>query len=170
MATPRSRPSRPRAPTAPSRNNLGFLLSKAGQRWNEVPAERFAARGFAEVRPAYGSILIPLSEEDGLPMSEWARGAQLSNRTLATPVPRLERDGLIERRSDPGDGRAALVFLTRRSRAFEPVAAAVLAELDDEVARLVSTRDLDTTTRVLHALMDLGRDGAVGRPKALPPK
>jgi len=170
MATPRSRPSRPRAPTAPSRNNLGFLLSKAGQRWNEVLAERFAARGFAEVRPAYGSILIPLFEEDGLRMSELARRAQLSKQTLTTLVPRLERDGLIERRSDPGDGRAALVFLTRRSRAFEPVAAAVLAELDDEVARLVSTRDLDTTMRVLHALMDLGRDGAVGRPKALPPK
>ena len=72
-------------------------------------------------------------------------------------VPRLERDGLIERRSDPGDGRAALVFLTTRARAFAPVAA-VLAELDDEVARLVSTRDLATTTRVLRALMDLDRE------------
>jgi len=158
MATPRSRPSRPRAPTAPSRNNLGFLLSKAGQRWNEVLAERFAARGFAEVRPAYGSILIPLFEEDGLRMSELARRAQLSKQTLTTLVPRLERDGLIERRSDPGDGRAALVFLTARARAFAPVAAAVLIELDDELARLVSTRDLATTTRVLRALIDLGRD------------
>jgi hypothetical protein len=49
---------------------------------------------------------------------------------------------------------------THRSRAhaFAPVAAAVLAELDDEVARLVSTRDLATTTRVLRALMDLDRE------------
>src|SRR5713101_3232390 len=133
MATPNSTPGRPGAPTAPSRNNLGFLLSKAGQRWNEVLAERFAARGFAEVRPAYGSILIPLFEEDGLRMSERAR---LSKQTLTTLVPRLERDGLIERRGDPGDGRAALVFLTARARAFAPVAAAVLAELDDEFARL----------------------------------
>jgi DNA-binding MarR family transcriptional regulator len=158
MARRRSTPARPGTPTAPSRNNLGFLLSKAGQRWNEVLAERFAARGFAEVRPAYGSILIPLFEEDGLRMSELARRARLSKQTLTTLVPRLERDGLIERRGDPGDGRAALVFLTTRARAFAPVAAVVLAELDDEVARLVSTRDLATTTRVLRALMDLDRD------------
>ena len=158
MARPRSTPTRPATPTAPSRNNLGFLLSKAGQRWNEVLAKRFAARGFAEVRPAYGSILIPLFEEDGLRMSELARRARLSKQTLTTLVPRLERDGLIERRDDPGDRRAALVFLTTRARAFAPVAAAVLTELDDEVARLVTRRDLATTTRVLPALMDLDRD------------
>jgi len=158
MARPRPTPTRSATATAPSRNNLGFLLSKAGQRWNEVLAKRFAARGFAEVRPAYGSILIPLFEEDGLRMSELARRARLSKQTLTTLVPRLERDGLIERRGDPGDGRAALVFLTARARAFAPVAAAVLTELDDEVARLVSVRDLATTTRVLRALMNLGRD------------
>ena len=158
MARERATPTRPRTPTTLSRDNVGFLLSKAGQRWNEVLAERFATHGFAEVRPAYGSILIPLFEEDGLRMSELARRARLSKQTLTTLVPRLERDGLIERRGDPGDGRAALVFLTARARAFAPVAAAVLAELDDEVARLVSTRDLATTTRVLRALMDLGRD------------
>lgn len=158
MARPRSTPTHPGTPTALSRHNLGFLLSKAGQQWNEVLAERFAAHGFAEVRPAYGSILIPLFEEDGLRMSELARRAQLSKQTLTTLIPRLERDGLIERRGDPGDGRAALVFLTVRARAFAPVAASVLAELDDDVARLVSKRDLATTRRVLHALMDLGRD------------
>src|SRR5260221_10501866 len=130
MARPRCMPTRPGTPTATSRNNLGFLLSKAGQQWNEVLAERFAARGFAEVRPAYGSILIPLFEEDGLRMSELARRARLSKQTLTTQVPRLERDGLIERRGAPGDGRAALVFLTARARAFAPVAAAVLAGLD----------------------------------------
>src|SRR5437879_8022789 len=107
MARPRSTPTRPRTPTAPSRSNVGFLLSKAGQRWNEVLAERFAAGGFAEVRPAYGSILIPLFEEDGQRMSELARRARLSKQTLTTLVPRLERDGLIERRDDPGEiGRA----------------------------------------------------------------
>src|SRR5437879_7961247 len=135
MARPRSTPTRPGTPTAPSRNNVGFLLSKAGQRWNEVLAERFAARGFPEVRPAYGSILIPLFEEDGLRMSELARRARLSKQTLTTLVPRLERDGLIDRRSDPGDGRATLLFLTARARAFAPVAAALLARPHDEDAR-----------------------------------
>ena len=59
-----------------TRDDLGFLLAKASQRWNELLNERFAAAGFPEVRPAYGSLLIPLYEEDGLRQGELARRAQ----------------------------------------------------------------------------------------------
>ena len=48
-----------------NRDNLGFLLAKASQRWNDLLYERFVAEGFPEVRPSYGSVLIPLFEEDG---------------------------------------------------------------------------------------------------------
>ena len=51
-----------------TRENLGFLLAKASQRWNELLHERFVAAGYPEVRPSYGSILLPLFEEDGLRM------------------------------------------------------------------------------------------------------
>ena len=142
---------------APSRDDLGFLLAKASQRWNELLAERFAARGFAEVRPAYGSILIPLYEEDGLRMGELARRALLSKQTMTTLVRRLERDGLVERRPDPDDARAALIFLTPRARAFEPVAAEALAELDREVAALVAPRERAALARALQRLLALGR-------------
>ena len=112
------------------RDDLGFLLAKAAQRWNELLAERFAAAGFGDVRPSYGSVLLPLFEEDGLRMGELARRARLSKQTMTEMIRRLERGGLIERRADPNDARASLIFLTARSRSFEPVAAAVLAELD----------------------------------------
>jgi DNA-binding MarR family transcriptional regulator len=103
------------------------------QRWNELLVERFTAQGYEDVRPSYGSVLLPLFEEDGLRMGELARRARLSKQAMTELVPRLERDGLVERRTDPSDGRASLIFLTARSRAFEPVAAAVLGELDDLV-------------------------------------
>ena len=53
-----------------TRENLGFLLAKASQRWNELLYERLVAAGFPDVRPSYGSILLPLFEEDGLRMGE----------------------------------------------------------------------------------------------------
>src|SRR5438552_5804371 len=37
---------------------------------SELLGERFAAYGYAEVRPAYGSILVPLFEEDALRLGE----------------------------------------------------------------------------------------------------
>ena len=113
-----------------TRDNLGFLLAKASQRWNELLYERFVAAGYPEVRPAYGSLLLPLLEEDGLRMGELARRARLSKQTMTTMVRLLERDGLARRRTDRADARASRVYLTARAKRFRPVAESVLADLE----------------------------------------
>jgi DNA-binding MarR family transcriptional regulator len=139
-----------------TRENVGFLLAKASQRWNELLYERFVAAGFPEVRPSYGSILVPLFEEDGLRMGELAVRARLSKQTMTTMVRLLARDGLVERRADPSDGRASLVFLTERARSFRPVAEATLAELDRLVVRTLSASGRDEVQAALRILADLG--------------
>src|SRR5256714_10827491 len=112
-----------------TRQNLGFLLAKASQRWNELLYERFAGAGFAEVRPAYGSILVPLFEEDRLRMGELARRARLSKQTMTTMVRLLQREELVRREPDPDDGRAFRIVLTAKARRFEPVAERTLTGL-----------------------------------------
>jgi DNA-binding MarR family transcriptional regulator len=143
-----------RTPRA-TRDNLGFLLAKAAQRWNELLAERFACEGFPEIRPSYGSLLLPLFEEDGLRMSELATRARLSKQTMTTMVRLLGRDGLVRREPDPADGRATRVYLTARSRSFEPVAERVLGELDALVRSRLSTTDLDRLKATLKGVMSL---------------
>ena len=137
------------------RDDVGFLLAKATQRWNELLASRFAAAGYADVRPSYGSILLPLYEEEGLRIGELARRARLSKQTLTDLVRRLERDGLVERRPDPSDARASLIYLTPRSRRFEPVAAATLGDLNRLVRARLSSRRLGELKTALRLLMDL---------------
>jgi DNA-binding MarR family transcriptional regulator len=138
-----------------TRENLGYLLAKASQRWNALLRERFAARGFGEVRPAYGSVLLPLFEQDGLRMSEIAARSRLSKQTMTTLVRATERAGLVARERDREDGRAFRIRLTARGRAFHPVAEDVLAELDQLVASSVSNFDLETTRRILKGVMTL---------------
>ena len=138
-----------------TRDNLGYLLAKASQRWNALLRERFAARGFGEVRPAYGSVLLPLFEQDGLRMSEIAARSRLSKQTMTTLVRATERAGLVARERDPEDGRAFRIRLTARGRAFHPAAEDVLAELDLLVASSVSAIDLETTRRILKGVMTL---------------
>ena len=145
-------------PPAVGRGDLGFLLAKATQRWNELLAERFAAAGYADIRPSYGSVLLPLFEEDGLRLGELGRRARLSKQTMTELVRRLERDGLVERRADPSDGRASLVYLTSRTRAFEPVAAEVLAELDLLVRRRLDDEGVEALKAALTELLNLGAD------------
>lgn len=152
-ATKTKVPARP--PSQLTRDNLGFLLAKASQRWNELLADAFAAAGFPEVRPSYGSILVPLYEEDGLRMGEIARRARLSKQTMTTMVRLLERDGLVERRSDPEDGRAARVFLTRRAQAFRPIAEATLGDLTRRARRRVGTATADAVNDALRQLTEL---------------
>ena len=139
-----------------SRNDVGFLLAKAVQRWNELLAQRFVEAGYAEVRPSYGSVLLPLFEEDGLRMGELARRARLSKQTMTEMIRRLEADRLVERRADPRDGRATLIYLTARSRKFEPVAEAVLAELDRLVRRRLNAEQVRELKAALRELIELG--------------
>jgi DNA-binding MarR family transcriptional regulator len=135
--------------------NLGFLLAKASQRWNELLAESFAERGFSEVRPSYGSVLLPLFEEDGLRIGQIAERARLSKQTMTTLVRLCERDGLVVRERDPRDARAFRIKLTKRAKAFQPVAGRILRELDRKVLAALGERQTTALRRALKGVMDL---------------
>jgi DNA-binding MarR family transcriptional regulator len=135
-----------------TRENLGYLLAKASQRWNELLQDGFAAAGFPEVKASYGSVLIPLFEEDALRMGEIARRARLSKQTMTTMVRLCERDGLVERRLDPDDRRATRVHLTAKAERFQPRAEDVLAALEREVESLLGRRTGLSLRRSLAAL------------------
>jgi DNA-binding MarR family transcriptional regulator len=135
-----------------TRENLGYLLAKASQRWNERLQQGFAEAGFPEVKASYGSVLIPLLEEDGLRMGEIARRARLSKQTMTTMVRLCEREGLVERRSDLDDRRATRVHLTEKARRFEPIAESVLVRLDRETRRAVGEERLELLRGALRLL------------------
>jgi DNA-binding MarR family transcriptional regulator len=135
-------------------DNLGFLLAKASARWNAALAQSFADRGFPEVRPAYGSILLPLFEEDCVRIGQLGERARLSKQTMTTLIAQMERDGLVRRRADTRDARARVVELTPRARRFQPVAEEVLADLDARVAEHLSTRTAAEVASALRRLID----------------
>lgn len=137
------------------RGDLGFLLAKATQHWNELLATRFAAAGYRDVRPSYGSVLLPLYEEDGLRIGELARRSHLSKQTMTEMIRRMERDGLVQRRPDPADGRASRIFLTARSHGFKPVAETALVELDQLARERLSPHRIDELRRALSELTGL---------------
>src|SRR5437867_3767349 len=139
-----------------TRHNLGFLLAKALQRWNELLAASFRRSGFAEVRPAYGSVLLPLFEEDGLRLGELAARSRLSKQAMTTLVRKLEARRLVVRRPDPADGRAGRVYLTHRSKRFHATAERVLATLDRLVGRRLSRQQLEALRDALTTLTTLG--------------
>ena len=135
--------------------NLGFLLAKASQRWNELLVERFAARGYPDVRPSYGSVLMPLFERDGLRLGDIAVRARLSKQSMTALVRQCEDDGLVRRRRDPADGRAFRVELTPAGREFGAVVDEILGELDALVLSALGRRQHDALARALKGVMEL---------------
>jgi MarR family transcriptional regulator, organic hydroperoxide resistance regulator len=140
-----------------TRENLGYLLAKASQRWNELLQAGFAEAGFPEVKASYGSVLIPLFEQDGLRMGEIARRTRLSKQTMTTMVRLCERDGLVERIPDPDDRRAMRVHLTAKAKRFRTRAEHVLGTLESQVETALGRRDSRNLRRSLADLQELGR-------------
>jgi DNA-binding MarR family transcriptional regulator len=143
------------SPAAGTTTNIGFLLAKASQRFNDLLVQRFAERGFPEVRASYGSVLVPLFERDGLRLGELAAVSRLSKQAMTGLVKLCEQDGLVVRERDVDDGRAFRVSLSARGRRFQAVADDVLHELDEELARLLGTRKHDALVEALKGVTDL---------------
>jgi DNA-binding MarR family transcriptional regulator len=138
-----------------TQTNVGFLLAKASQRFNERLVARFAERGFAEVRASYGSVLVPLFDAGPLRPGDIAARARLSKQSMTGLVAQCEAAGLVARERDPADGRAYRVSLTRRGRELQAVAEEALAELDRELVARLGRRRRDALVEALKGVMEL---------------
>jgi DNA-binding MarR family transcriptional regulator len=68
---------------------------------------------------------------------------------MTTMVRLVERDGLVKRRADVGDGRATRVFLTRTAQRFRPIAETVLTDLEVEAQKVGPASELKAVRRWL---------------------
>jgi DNA-binding MarR family transcriptional regulator len=136
------------------RDNLGWLLAKASQRWNQRLEEGFRNAGFASVRPSFGSVLVPLYEEDGLTMGELARRSGLSKQAMTTLVRAVEEAGLVTRERDSVDGRAFRVSLSTQGEELRPVAERVLGDLAGEMRSRLSGAELEQLADALRKVAE----------------
>ncbi|MCB2053097.1 MAG: MarR family transcriptional regulator [Geminicoccaceae bacterium] len=104
---------------------------------------RLFARGLqARIRPlglTTGTFpaLLELWERDGLTQKELVDRLDIEQATMANTLARMERDGLVVRRKDPGDGRVQRVWLTEKARDLRaPALAAAMAENEAALALL----------------------------------
>ena len=100
-------------------------------------ARLFARELQARIKPLGLSIgtfpaLLVLWEGDGLTQRELIERLDIEQPTMANTLTRMERDGLIQRRQDPTDGRAQRIWLTEPARALEGVATAAAESVNSQ--------------------------------------
>jgi len=147
-----------RVDDVPERTDLGYLLARASQRWDALLAERCRAHGFPEVRPAFGSILLPLFRKDGLRMGDLADRARIAKQSMTTLVRDAAKAGLVTRRIDPDDARSHRVWLTARAEQFRPVARLILDEMTSRLLEENDSHSVDVLVRSLATIKDLSLD------------
>jgi DNA-binding MarR family transcriptional regulator len=92
---------------------FGFMIKDVSQRY----VSRFEQHARAlSLTLADCRTLVLLESNEGLSQSALARLVNLQPMTMVRVVDRMERDGLLQRRSDPDDRRARRLYLTRRAR------------------------------------------------------
>lgn len=146
----RSRPRR----QWPGTDNFGTLLRDPALAINELVSERLAERGFADFRPAHGTIAQHIADR-GSRVTELAELAQVSKPTVVYLVNDLERLGYVERRPDPADGRAKLVCLTERGARAQAEARKIVAEIEKDWSRALGRQELASLRALLVRLHDL---------------
>lgn len=97
-------------------------------------------------------VMLALWQDGPMRSGELAARLSLPAHGLTPVLRRLESAGLLRRRREPGDGRAARIELTERGAALEGPAAAVRSQVACETG--LSDSELAAAREQLHRLAD----------------
>jgi DNA-binding MarR family transcriptional regulator len=93
--------------------NFGFLLGILGRKY----VQRFEqnARELALTLPQC-KVLVLLEKNQGLNQAKLAELADIEPMSMVRMLDRMESNGLLVRRADPGDRRARCLYLTSKAK------------------------------------------------------
>ena len=94
------------------RDTIGFLLNDAARLMRKDFERRTRSLGLTR---AQWQTLFHLARNEGCNQTTLADLLEVEPITLARTIDRLELSGLVERRADPNDRRARLLFLGERA-------------------------------------------------------
>mgnify|MGYP005852468277 CR=1 FL=1 len=139
-----------------SRLCLGQDLQRASRRWRELLTRGLKRYGYGDVRPSFAPVLLPLCQQDGLPIGELGRRTGLSKQAMTETVRLMEKRHLVRTSRDERDSRVVRVHLAPRGKAFPLVASEVLAEIESLLRAELREEDLQAVRRALGVLAEVG--------------
>ena len=96
--------------------NGGFLVTKIKQLGDRIFERILAEKNIDAFNGAQGRILYVLWQEEGVPIKIISEKSGLAITSLTTMLERMEKNGLINRKTDEADKRKTLLFLTDKAK------------------------------------------------------
>ena len=144
--------------------SAGYMTNWAARLFARAIDQRLKAIG---VSSGQLPVFFALTGGRALPQKELARLASIEQPTMASTLARMERDGLVERRADPDDGRSSLVSLSAKARKKADLVMQAIAEVNagalDGLPQAERAAYLDSLAKIIAALERRLADGAEHR-------
>lgn len=96
--------------------------------------------------------IMVLAISDGLNQKELAELTFVEAPTIVPILDKLEKDGFIQRKSDPDDRRTNRVYLTTKSKKLVSSIAESILEFRESITKNISEKDLSIARTVLKQL------------------
>lgn len=136
--------------------DLGVLVARI---LFSVQRELFTAlaeQGFDDIQPRAGAVLAYL-RTDGIRAIELARASGQHKQVIGSLIDDLERLGYVERKPDPTDRRAKLIYPTERGLLQMEAAAAIMRTIEERHAKALGKQEYAAFKTALQRMADLQR-------------
>lgn len=134
-----------------SNHSLTVLISITDRMLYDAIFDALATAGFDDIRRAHGVVFEAL-DPGGSRVTEMAERVRMTKQAMGQLVDHLEDGGYVERRPDPGDGRAKLVMLTDKGERVAQTAIAATNRLERRWERHLGDRTARELRRALERI------------------
>ncbi|MFZ5570868.1 MAG: MarR family winged helix-turn-helix transcriptional regulator [Thermodesulfobacteriota bacterium] len=149
-----------------------YLITRASLSATAVLKKELTDSGLPEVKPAYLGVLMclwtgegldemlsKLGSEDGMRLTDLSRCAGLEPSTMTGLIDRMERDGLVQRSSDPHDRRSLKVTLTEKGGMIRDKVFEAVDRMLQEAFAGIQPGELEITRKVLRKVLTNANKG-----------
>ena len=136
---------------------MDFRPTSAGYMTN-LAARLFAREVDRKVRElgvsaGYLPVFFALAAGKALTQTALANVAAIEQPTMAATLTRMERDGLVQRRPDPNDGRSSLISLTPAAQKKVRAVEAAVSKVNDRALSGLSDKERAAFMTALDAII-----------------
>ena len=137
---------------------LARLLAMAYRQLIDGLHARLAERGYTDVRPTYGYVLLAVRErpQTGAEIGELLG---VSKQAASKTIEAMEEAGYVKRSAHEDDARAKTIEVTARGRKFLDVVESIYEELEAEWARATSKKRVETMRNDLVTILEAAHGG-----------
>lgn len=130
---------------------LHRLLAKVHRLQHKCSSTELARFG---ITPGQPRILNYLSAHNGCIQREFSENCDLEPATVTNILVIMEKSGLVQRTSDPGNRRVQHVFLTEKGSQTQQQVQAVFSSLEDDCFAGFTPAEMELSVQFLNRIYD----------------